>query len=383
MSGVASSMIVPFTPLFISELGVFTQKQLTFWSGIVFSVAFLMTALVSPFWGKLADLKGRKLMLIRSALGMSVTTFSMGFVTNVYQLVAFRILFGLMLGFRSNSIALMATSAPREKAGEVLGTLSTGTVAGTLLGPVIGGVIAQYFGYRMAFHCTGAILFLVFLLVVWQVKEDFTPPVKAVTVKQKRPNIFMQLQDSQIVLGMFLTTLMIQINNNSINPILSLYVKHLIGNSSNISLVSGIIAAIPGVATLIAAPQFGKLGDHFGTTKILMGGLILSIFVYLPMAFVTSVWQLGILRFFVGISDAALLPSVNAILMKNSPKEITSRIFSYNQSVQSVGNVVGPMVGSSVSGHFGFSAVFYVTSFLASINFFWVKRHTGVKTVES
>jgi len=376
MAGVANSMIIPFIPLFIGELGVFTNKELTFWSGIVFSAAFLMTALVSPLWGKLADMKGRKLMLLRSALGMSVMTLAMGFVANVYQLVALRVLFGLMSGFHSNSIALMATSAPREKAGEVLGTLSTGTVTGTLLGPVIGGVIAQYYGYRMAFHCTGAIMFLVFLLVWQQVKEDFTPPVKTIAVRQKHPGIFSQLQDSKIVLAMFLTTLMIQINNNSINPILSLYVKELLNHTGNISLASGIIAAMPGVATLIAAPQFGKLGDRFGTHKVLMGGLILSILIYMPMAFVTSVWQLGALRLFVGISDAALLPSVNAILMKNSPKNITSRIFSYNQSVQSTGNVVGPMVGSTVSGHFGFSAVFFVTSFLAFVNFLGVRRTT-------
>ena len=371
MAGVASSMIVPFTPLFINELGTFTNKELTFWSGLVFSATFLMTAIVSPFWGKLADRKGRKLMLLRSALGMGITTFAMGYVTNVYQLLALRILFGLVSGFRSNSIALMAISAPREKAGQVLGTISTGTVTGALLGPIIGGVIAQYFGYRMTFHSTGVILFLVFLLVWWMVKEEFTPPEKKAAEKQ--PDLFKQLQKPQIVIGMFLTTMMVQITSSSINPILSLYVKQLLNHTGNISLMSGIVASMPGIATLIAAPQFGKLGDRFGTNKVLMGGLILSIVVFLPMAFVTNVWQLAALRLFVGVSDAALLPSVNAILMKNSPKEITSRIFSYNQSAQSIGSMIGPMTGSTISGYWGFSFVFFSTSLFAFINFLWVR----------
>jgi len=371
MSGAAFSMIVPFMPLFINELGDYTTKELTFWSGLVFSSTFLSMALISPFWGKMADLKGRRPMLLRSAFFMAVVTFSMGFAVNVYQLLALRILLGLLSGFRSNAIALMAASAPKAKAGQVLGTLATGNVAGGLCGPVIGGVIAEFFGYRTTFYFTGIILFLVYILVFAFVKENFTP-VKEV-VGTKPPSFLSRLRNPKIIIGLFITTMIIQITNNSINPVLSLYVKQLMNNTGNISVTSGIIAALPGIATLIAAPRFGKLGDSIGTNKILAGGLLLSIIIYIPMAFVRNVWQLGVLRLLIGISDAAILPSVQALLVKNSPQEATSRVFSYNQSAQSAGNVLGPMIGSTISGHLGFPAVFIATSAFAAVNYLVVK----------
>jgi DHA1 family multidrug resistance protein-like MFS transporter len=374
MSGAGFSMIVPFMPLYINELGDFTTKELTFWSGLAFSSTFLAMTLISPLWGKVADLKGRRLMLLRSSLCMAVLTFSMGFVSDVYQLIGLRIALGMLAGFRGNAIALMATSAPKEHGGQVLGTLATGNVAGGLFGPIIGGGVAEFFGYRSAFFFTGGILFLVFLLVLTLVKEDFTPVrvVKGTT----QPSFVSRLKNPKIIFGMFLTTMFIQITNNSINPVLSLYVKELMNHVGNISVTSGIIAALPGIATLIAAPLFGKLGDRIGTQKILTGGLLLSIIIYIPMAFAQNVWQLGVLRLLIGVSDAALLPSIQAILMKNSPQEVTGRVFGYNQSFQSGGNVIGPMAGSVISGHFGFPAVFLATSVFALVNYLIVRVTT-------
>lgn len=136
MAGVGASIVSPFLSLFIDSLGNFTHKELSFQSGIIFASTYLMTAIVSPFWGKLADQKGRKPMLIRASLGMAITIFLMAFVTSTWQLLVLRMLLGAFSGFTSNSIALMAIITPKEKSGQVLGTLSTGTVAGTLLGPI-------------------------------------------------------------------------------------------------------------------------------------------------------------------------------------------------------------------------------------------------------
>jgi DHA1 family multidrug resistance protein-like MFS transporter len=375
MNGVANSMIVPFIPLYIHELGDFTTEETTFWSGLIFSATFLTMAVISPFWGKLADRKGRKLMLLRSSISMSIVICAMGFVSNVYQLLALRIFLGLLAGFKQNAIALMASTAPKEKGGQVLGTLETGSVAGVLIGPVIGGVIAQFFGYRMAFFCTGAILFVVFIFALTMVKENFQPVIGE-KAKANFRDFLGQLKNPKIIFGMLLTTMIIQITNTSINPMLSLYVKQIVGESQHISLYSGIIAALPGISTLIAAPRFGRLGDRYGTHKILMGGLILSICLFLPMAYVQNLWQLGALRVLIGIADAALVPSIQAILMKNSPQAVTGRVFSYNQTAQSTGNVIGPMIGSTISGMLGFPAVFFVTSLFAMINFLTVRKIT-------
>ncbi|MDT0901771.1 MFS transporter, partial [Staphylococcus pseudintermedius] len=141
MTGIGSSLISPFLSLYVDTLGDFTKKELSFQSGLIFASTFITMAIVSPLWGKLADQKGRKPMLLRASLGMAIMIFSMGFVTKAWQLLILRLLLGAFSGYTSNSVALMAIITPKEHSGRVLGTLSTGTVAGTLLGPLFGGVV--------------------------------------------------------------------------------------------------------------------------------------------------------------------------------------------------------------------------------------------------
>lgn len=374
MAGIGFSLVMPFMSLYIDTLGNYSTSQLNFWSGLTFSSTFLVTTLISPWWGKLADQKGRKLMLLRSSLGMAIVIALMGCVTSVYQLVALRLLQGVFSGYISNATALVATGTPKEKSGQVLGTLATGSVTGTLLGPLLGGISASAFGYRPTFFITGIILFFVFLLSLFFVHENFVPVEKKDMVSAKQ--IFKDLKYPHVVIGMFVTTMIIQASNNSISPIISLYIRQLLNGHGNVTLISGIIASIPGIATLIAAPRFGRLGDKIGSERILAIGLGFAILVYIPMAFVTNVWQLAALRFLIGISDACLLPAVQALITKYSPHQAAGRIFSYNQSFQATGNVVGPMIGSSVSSMFGYRGVFLSTSLLVFVNFLLVRHNT-------
>ncbi|WP_245585309.1 MFS transporter, partial [Schleiferilactobacillus shenzhenensis] len=355
-------------------LGHFTRSGLSFWSGLVFAATFLVTAVVSPIWGKLADERGRKLMLLRASLGMAIVIACMGLVTSVYQLLALRFIQGVFSGYISNANALIATTAPREKSGQALGTLTTGNVSGTLLGPLLGGVIAEVVGYRVTFFVTGGLLLLVFFLSLFFVHEHFVPVKRADSVPMM--TVFRELKYPHVVLGMFVTTMIIQASNNSISPILSLYVRQLMGGHGGVAFVSGIIASLPGVATLVAAPRFGALGDRIGTEKILLIGLLAALLLYIPQAFVGNVWQLGFLRFLVGVSDAALIPQVQTLLAKYSPHYAAGRIFSVNQSFQAAGNVAGPMIGSAISGAFSYGAVFLSTSALVLVNLVWVNFST-------
>ncbi|WP_125567132.1 multidrug efflux MFS transporter [Companilactobacillus insicii] len=380
MTGIGFSMITPFLPLYINQLGNFTKNQLVIWNGIAFSSTFLVMAIVSPIWGKIADRRGRKLMLIRAALGMAIVITLQAFATAAWQIVVLRLLQGVFSGFVSNANTLIASTAPRSESGKALGTLNTGVISGTLLGPLVGGVIAQYLGYRIPFMVTGSLLFLAFILVTIFIKEDFTPIAKGEEASTKE--IFQKLKNPNLILAMFVTTMIIQTSNNSINPIISLYVKQLMHGSDKVTLIAGVVAAVPGIANIIAAPRFGALGDRIGTGKILIGGLIFAVLVYIPQAFVTNVWQLATLRFFVGISDACLVPQVQTLLAKYTDAKYTGRIFGYNQSFQSVGNVCGPLLGSFISSTLSYSAVFISTSILAGINLAWVSTHLKSKKAQ-
>lgn len=367
IAGIAFSEIMPFLSLYINTLGNFSHQQLNFWSGIVYSGTFIVSAVVSPWWGKLADKKGRKPMILRAGIGMSVVIACMGLVQNVWQLLLLRMLQGVFAGFISNSNALVATETPKTNSGQALGTIASATTAGTLLGPLVGGALTSIFSYRITFMITGGLLLLCSILVLFFVHEDDFKPVTAKKL-DKASGVIKSLRSPHLIFGLLLTTLIIQAANNSINPIVSLYVRQLLNGHDNVVFISGVIAALPGIATFLVASRFGALGDKIGTHKIIVAGFIAASIFFFLTAFVRNTVELGILRFLVGFSDACLFPQVQTMLTKNSPAAVTGRIFSWNQSAMYIGNIVGPLLGSFVSGMFNYSMVFIFTTVIVLIN---------------
>lgn len=381
IAGIAFSEIMPFLSLYINTLGNFSHQQLNFWSGIVYSGTFIVSAIVSPWWGKLADKKGRKPMILRAGIGMSLVIASMGLVQNVWQLLLLRMLQGVFAGFISNSNALVATETPKINSGQALGTIASATTAGTLLGPLVGGALTSIFSYRITFMITGGLLLICSILVLFFVHEDDFKPV---TTKKldKASGVIKSLRSPHLICGLLLTTLIIQAANNSINPIVSLYVRQLLNDHGNVVFISGVIAALPGIATFLVASRFGALGDKIGTHKIIVAGFIAASIFFFLTAFVQNTVELGILRFLVGFSDACLFPQVQTMLTKNSPATVTGRIFSWNQSAMYIGNIVGPLLGSFISGMFNYSMVFIVTTIIVLINLLLFRINVIQKVAE-
>lgn len=204
-------------------------------------------------------------MLLRSALGMAIVMALMGLAQNIWQFLSLRALLGLLGGFIPNANALIATQIPRQKSGWALGTLSTGAVSGALLGPLAGGFLADLWGLRPVFFLTASVLFICFLLTLFFIREQFVPVAKKEMLSAR--DVFSSLKSPKLVLSLFVTTLIIQVATGSIAPILTLYVRDLSGDISNIAFISGMIASVPGVAALISAPRLGRLGDRIGPEK--------------------------------------------------------------------------------------------------------------------
>lgn len=364
-TGASFSLVMPFLPLYVEELGA-PKSQVEFFAGLALSVTALAAAIVAPLWGNLADQKGRRLMMIRASAGMTLTMGSLAFVPNVYWLLIMRFMTGVLSGYIPNATALIASQAPKEKSGWALGTLATGAIAGNLIGPSLGGLLAELFGMRSVFMITGTVLSITLLLTIFLVKEDFQPIEKKHMVPMS--DIFKQMKNVKIIFGLFLTSLILQLGITSISPILTLYIRELSGNGKNILLTSGIIVSIVGVSAMISSPILGRLGDRIGNHKVLLGGLIFSFVCFIPMGFVQTPFQLGVLRFLLGFSTGALMPSINTLISKITPLEGVSRMYSYNQMFNNFGQVIGPMIGSTVAYHMGYRAVFWVTSLFVAIN---------------
>lgn len=382
-TGLAISQIIPFLPLYVEQLGVTDHESLTLWSGLIFSVTFMVSAVVSPMWGSLADRKGRKLMLLRASLGMGLVIFLQAFVTDVWQLFLLRALMGLTSGYIPNAMALVATQVPRDRSGWALSMVSTAQISGVIMGPLMGGFLADWVGLRAVFLITSALLMTSFLITLFLIKEGGQPRIKKED-KLSGQMVFRSLAHPGLIISLFVTTLVIQLCNGSISPILTLFVRELAPDVQNIAFVSGMVAAIPGVSALLSAPRLGKLGDRIGAQRILFASLILTFFLFIAMSWVENAIQLGVLRFLLGFAEGAMMPAVQTLLLRHASDRVTGRIFGYNQSFMYLGNVVGPLMGSGISAIGGFRWVFAATAVVVLVNtvqlmMVWQRKTTNAR----
>lgn len=372
-TGLAISQIIPFLPLYIEQLGIKDADSLSLWSGLTFSITFVVSAAVAPLWGSLADRKGRKLMLLRAAFGMGLVILLQAFVTQAWQLLLLRALMGLTSGYIPNAMALVAAQVPRERSGWALSCVSTGQIGGVILGPLIGGLLADWVGLRLVFIITAVLLMISFFVTLFLIKETGYIPISKKDKLNAR-QVFATLDNPKLMLCLFFTTMVIQMCNGSVNPILTLFVRELAPGAENIAFLSGFIAALPGISALLSAPRLGRIGDRIGTQRILLATMVISLLLFIGMSFVTNATQLGILRFLLGFADGAMMPAVQTLLVRHSRDNITGRIFGYNQSFMYLGNVAGPMLGAAVSALAGYRWVFFATAMVVLINVIFLRR---------
>lgn len=380
-TGASFSIVMPFMALYIEELGI-KGDMVEWYAGLSVAISALASALVSPIWGRLADRYGRKPMMIRASMVMTFTMGGLALVPNVFWLLFLRTLNGLFAGYVPNATALIASQVPQNRSGYALGTLSTGLTAGVLIGPLLGGTLSEAFGMRGTFLLVGLILFICCLLTIFGLREDFQPVEKGemMTLSQ----VFARIPSKSMLIGLFVTSMIIQISAQSIAPMLALYIRYL-GQRDNILFYSGLIVSAMGFSSLLSTPFLGKLGDRIGNHRLLLMGLFYSFLLYFLCGFAGSALQLGILRFAYGFGVGALMPSVNSLLTKMTPKEGISRIFSFNQSFSYIGQVLGPFVGSAVATGLGYRWVFFVTAMIVFGNFVWsliiFRKSLGVKNI--
>ena len=358
LTGACISLVVPFMPIFVEQLGV-EPSQVTFYSGLAISVSAISAACVSPLWGILADRYGRKPMMIRAGLAMTITMGGLAFVPNVYWLLALRLLNGVFTGFVPNATALIASQVPKDKSGYALGTLSSGVVAGTLTGPIVGGMIAEVFGIRNVFLMVGGFLFLAAILTIFFIKEDFQPVPKEKALPTKE--LFTSVKYPYLLFNLFAASFVIQVAAQSVGPILALYIRDL-GQKENLLFVSGLIVSSMGLSSMMSSGVMGRLGDKVGNHRLLIVAQAYSALIYLLCANASTPLELGLYRFLFGLGTGALVPGINALLSRMTPKAGISRVFAFNQVFFYLGGVIGPLAGSVVAEQFGYHSVFYATA---------------------
>lgn len=357
---VAMTLLLPFLPLYVGQLGVTEHAAIAQWSGAAYGATFLSAALCAPLWGRLADLYGPKLMLIRASLGMAVAMSLIGMAHNVWQLVLLRLLAGVLGGYASGSIVLVATQTPKGRSGWALGVLSSGVMAGSLVGPLIGGFLPPLIGIRATFLAAGAMIFGTFLATTFVIKEKRQPGPR----KVKPRGGFGAVPDRRPLVAMLMTGMLLMFANMSVEPIITLYVSQLVPNPDRVTIVSGLVMSAAALGSILSASYLGRLADRLGHWNVVIYCLLISALLLVPQAFVSASWQLILLRFLMGLSLGGLLPCIATVIRHNVPDGAAGNMLGYSTSAQYIGQVTGPLAGGLVGGHLGMRAVFLATAVL-------------------
>lgn len=360
---VAMTLLIPFLPVYVRDLGVSSDDAVLRWSGIAYAATFFTAALTAPLWGALGDRFGRKSMLIRASLGMAVAMSLIGLAQSIWQLVALRLLVGLLGGYSSAATILVAAQAPRERSAWALGVLSSGIMAGGVAGPLLGGVLPQAVGIRQTFFLTGALVFCAFVATAVLLKGDRPAPT---THTRRGPassntNSTRSSGFGRTVAVLLVTASMLMFATMSIEPLVTEYITELNG-AEGATAWSGLVMSLGALGSIASAPLVGKLADRGGHTRVIVGCLVAAAVCLIAQGYASQVEQLAVARLAMGLSLGGLMPTVTAAIRQATPSHRIGRTLGLGVSAQYAGQVMGPITGGIVAGATGMRSVFICTA---------------------
>ena len=369
---IAFSILSPIMPLFLPELGVVSTEAVAIWAGVLASVTSFIAIFTAPVWGGLADRYGRKLMVLRSTLGISVFTLLMGIAGNPWHMLALRAGMEALAGFNAAATVLVSTQVPEARLGYSLGWLGTGQLVGSLIGPIIGGGVADLSGsYRVPFVFAGAISLVAFLGTWRFVPERFTPPARGRQRNSLLSGLSMLTRTTGLVPLIFVM-LMAQFATQAVQPVVTLFVQDMLGQRPDLATLGGLAFSVTGIAGVLAVPFLGRKSDVIGYRTVLLISLFGAALFTAPQALQLGYPAFVIERFGLGLFVGGILPAANSLIGRLTTASSRGFVYGMVSSAYFIGNTLGPLTGGVVAATVGIRFVFAVTAALLLINLIWV-----------
>ncbi len=351
------SLALPFAPFFIQELGITDPAAVKFWAALSQSVTGVSLAFMAPVWGVLADRYGRKLMMLRANFSAVVVLLAMAGSPTVHVFVVLRFVQGMFTGTINAAMTFVATSAPKERQGMALGTLSAAVFSGTMVGPLMGGVLADWLGYRLTFVAAAGLLLISALLVLIPVHENFVPrePEAARSYTWRERLAALGPGAPILVLLFFMSSA-----RSFDGAILPLYVQEIHGKLEGASRWTGMLYGMAAVGAMLAGVFLGRLADHvrpplIGKLSALGAGMAMFACGLFPLFAV-----LFPLRFVLAFCGGGLDPVFQVWLSRVTPEHRRGTIFGWAVTAKSVGWALSPMVSGLIAVRWGIPMVYFV-----------------------
>jgi DHA1 family multidrug resistance protein-like MFS transporter len=354
------STAIPFLPLYVQRLGVTEPTAAAAWAGAMSSFGALTMAFMAPVWGVLADRYGRKPMVTRSMIVGGGIVALMAAANDVCQLLLLRSVQGAFSGTVAASRVLAAGIVPASRLGQSLGMMATAAFVGNSFGPLLGGVVAERFGFSVAFVITGLLLVGAGVAVFFFVDESFKRPTAAGRRGGLRRNLRLLVELPQVRAVIF-ALFVVQVGQMAASPILPLFVRELVGTDESAAITSAAAASLG-----------GRLGDRLGHQRVVASAAIAAGLLYLPQALVQSPWQLLAVRAVLGAFQGGIQPVAMAIIGLLSPPDQRGWVFGLTATASALGNAVGPAVGATLAAQLGLRYSFVFTAIALTVAGIWI-----------
>ncbi len=366
ISAVGFSLIFPFLPLYVQSLGTNTSLSIEFWIGMVFSSQAITMMLASPVWGTLADNYGRKLMVQRAMFGGTIIIALMAFATSAEQLVLLRAIQGLITGTVSANNALVAGIAPRNRMGYAMGLLQVGQWSGIAIGPLIGGTLADAYGFATPFLFTAFMLGIAGILVHYFVDEEFDAAEHLAEKRYGFISEWRHVLSMQGVLSAYSLRFLTGLMRSMIFPIAPLYMQTLLAGDVGVSTTTGLMIGVGSAAGTATAIYLGRLGDRIGHRRIVIGSALAAGLLLLPQALVTEAWQLVALYALSGAAMGGLVAAPSALLAQYTDPGEEGAVYGLDNSIFAAARAVAPLAGTALAVWIGYRGVFIIAALLAT-----------------
>ena len=372
------TLVMPFLPLYIRELGVTDVADIALWTGLTLGATPAVTAISAPLWGRVGDRYGSKVLVIRSLGAFVVTKFAMGLVTAPWQLFALRALLGVFAGYGALTVSMAAESVPRERMASAIGTVQVAQRLGPAIGPIVGGILAPLVGLRRTFFIAAAFYLVSVLLIAAVYREPRTRHERTATRSLRE--VFRELATTPGFWMVFVVILGLQLVDRSFGPILPLYVERLVP-PGQVAFVSGALFSIAAIfAALghrVAAPllqRWSSRGLIACSALATAAGLMLLVQLPSIAAFAVALAIAGVA---IGVGMTAAYTSGGALL----PPDAHATGFGLMMTASLIGLAASPILAGVISGpelRVVFEADIVLLVLLAGAVWAWMGR-TGAR----